>query len=148
ALDGLAKAKALLTSSGNAEEVVDAVVKVADDLADSVFAYLGIEGEGTNANMTKPAEAPDAPAGMGKRLEVRRAKRVIAKDAGEKAAESVLAKAGAKMSKDRLTRFQAAVQVFQELLAEVLPAATTDTEKAKPSMGHAEAGAPTATTPK
>lgn len=140
ALNGLAKAKQLLASSGDAADVVDAVVKVADDLADSVFAFLGIE-DGDKGTVIEPADAPAAPAGMGKRLEVRRAKRIIAKDAGDKAAATVLAKVGAKMSKDRLTRFQTAMQVFQDLLNEVLPAAgPSDTEKAKgaPSAGIAE----------
>ena len=129
ALEGLAKAKQLLSSGGSTEGVLDAVVKVADDLADSVFAFLGIEGDGSNAGLTVPAEEPEAPAGMGKRLEVRRAKRVIAKDAGEKTAKALLAKYGAKMSKERLDRFQAAMQVFQELLADVMP--KVDTDKAK-----------------
>lgn len=138
ALEGLAKAKQLLASGGSTEGVLDAVVKVADDLADSVFAFLGIEGDGSNAGLTAPADEPDAPAGMGKRLEVRRAKRVVAKDAGEKTANAIVAKYGAKMSKERLDRFQTALQVFQELLADVMPKVDTDKAKGEMSAGIAE----------
>ncbi len=138
ALTGLGKAKALLAASGDAEGVLDLVVKTADDLADSVFAFLGIEPDGDNANLTKPPTQPDAPAGMGKRLEVRRAKRIVAEAEGEKVATSLVAKVGAKMAKDRLDRLQAAFLAFGDVLAEVMPKVDTDKAKGEPSAGFAE----------
>lgn len=138
ALEGLTKAKALLAGSGDSEGVLDLVVKTADDLADSVFAFLGIEPDGDNANLTKPPTQPDAPAGMGKRLEVRRAKRIVAEAEGEKVATSLVAKVGAKMAKDRLDRLQAAFLAFGDVLAEVMPKVDTDKAKGEPSAGFAE----------
>lgn len=139
ALTGLGKAKALLASSADAEGVLDIVVKTADDLADSVFAFLGIEPDENNANLTKPAQTPEAPAGMGKRLEVRRAKRVIQKAEAEKLGTTFIAKVGAKMAKDRLDRLQAAFAALSDVINEVMP--KVDTDKAKdgtPSAGLAE----------
>lgn len=142
ALDGLTKAKSLLTSGGETESIIDQLVTTADDIADAVLAFLGIEDPGNN-NGVVPATEPAAPAGMGKRLEVRRAKRIVAKAEGEKAGHALVQKVGAKMAKDRLDRLQAAYAALGDILAEVLPKVVDDTQKAKgaPSAGVAEQGA-------
>ncbi len=161
-LDMVKAAKVIETQEeADADALLEMVMASAEDLSDTVSAYAGIEeapaeGEGEGEEGAAPGPmtanaggAPPPNAGapvlpMGKRLDVRRAKRTIAKSEGERVGMTLLQKYGAKMSKERRSRFEAAMKVLSEVFGEVQPMLRDKAAGKKPKPGEKMPPAPPA----
>lgn len=143
----------------DAGPIVESMMGAAEMCEDACYATTpaAASQEETPEVAAQPPQAPNQPgpplsmgAPFGKRLAVLTAKRVIAKAANVALLRTSLAKYGSKMKKERLARFQSAIDILSSLLGEVLPAAPAeivatdkagkpDDKKKKPAAGAAEA---------
>ena len=156
ALDMVKKAKVVDPTDGEASDadaLLESVMGAAEDLSDTCSAFMNApeptseddeEGDldggsppaagaapaAVAASAGSPPPAPSLP--LGKRLEVRRAKRVIAKSEGELFGKTMIAKYGMKMSKERVQRFQTAMKVLSDIFGEVQPMLRDKAKKPKP----------------
>jgi hypothetical protein len=143
----------------SADSICEMLSTCAEQCEDACAALVGLdemeqdeplEGEPpTDAQVAEPKAAnqpgPPLTMSMGKRLDVRLAKRTIAKAHGTHEGRTLLMKYGAKMRKDRFDRFQSALGVLSSIIGEVSPAMSADLLKAKKKPmppGAPEAGAP------
>jgi len=130
----------------DAGPIVEAMMGAAEMCEDACYATTGQQeppaeeaGEGAAAPPQQPNQpGPPLTMGFGKRLAVLQAKRVINKAANAALLRESLAKYGSKMKKERLVRFQQAIDILSSLLGEVVPPAPVDTSKAKGAPAAAD----------
>lgn len=136
----------------DAGDVADTLMTCAEDIEDALYSMFGdadVDAQAASTEETAPpgATTPVAqqapPLDFGKRFEVRRAKRVIAKVEASQLIGTTIQKYGRKLKKERAMRLQQAMTLLSSVISEVMPAVSAaagevDTTKAKPPMPPAK----------
>lgn len=144
-----------------ASALLDLVGEALGELEDAVYATFGLDDEAAppppegDAGMAPPAGPVTASAPpLAKRLEVLRAKRVIAKAEAVRIGRDLVAKYGVRMKKERLARLQTAIDTLVSIAGEVMsaslgkgrkpppPAAADEKDKKKTTKADAAPPAP------
>lgn len=130
------------TEPMQAQPLLDLVGEALGELEDAVYATFGLdddEVEPPPADGAEPGVPPGpgpvtaaAPPPLAKRLEVLRAKRVITKAEAARVGRDLLAKYGVRMKKERLARFQNAIDALVSIASEVMSAGLGKARKPPP----------------
>ena len=112
----------------DAAPVCEALMTVAEACEDACYALTGMDPDGDAEEGESPPDAQAAPPGapnepgppLSKRLAVAKAKRVLGHAEVAKGV-TLIAKYGAKMKKERLSRFQQAMDLLSSVMGDVVP---------------------------
>jgi hypothetical protein len=138
--DATALVELLATVAGGFEDAVTALggaeVEEASEQPAAAAPAPGAAPATAPAPASAVAPAPPVTMGLGKRLELLAAQRVVRRAEFEKQMGTVVQKLGARMAKERLARFKNALSILSSLLAELdsaQAAADLAAEKARPA---------------
>lgn len=135
----------------DAQACLDLFAECIGEMEDTIAATFGVDDEMEGEGVPPPAEGAAAPVTanappLSKRLELARAQRVLAKAQLEKLGRGLVAKYGARMKKERLLRFQNALNALVAIANEVMPPAPVDKTRPAAPVAAPPKGAATAPT--
>lgn len=128
--------RATAETDNNVDALVDLTLNSRDDLEDVTYAVLGLD----DAEVQK-SDKPWVPETIPARLELRRARRVVAKADVERGCHVLVEKVGARMAKERLRRFKQAMSLLSEIVGELTPEQIAEHQQRAGSKAAASAPA-------